>query len=666
MQIIANNDRNLQPLPAGSNFQLNSRYYETEVYLQDSWRARSDLTLNYGLRYQYYSVPYETGGLEALANQGFAQYFYPRLQAGLQGSPGPFPFLQFALAGKANHALGYYHPDWKDFSPRFGVAYNPSFTDGFLGKVLGDRKTVIRAGGGIVYDHTITSALAFFQQQLSGIFQNQNTTGCNDLGGDPRFVSLTTLPASVASCQISAPTPPTSPYTPEVIAGLPVGEALGGYTYSTDPILKTPYSETFSLGVQRELPGHFQLDATYFARFGRRLLAQADAGQVVDFKDPASGQTLNQAFSALETQVRSGATITAQPFFENQTMGGPAACQADGAANCTLLLVNGNAALGGPQSGNAAFLQTGNLASIVFSEAAYGQLGEFGLPYVGFIPGVGMNPQFGLNIYQTNKGASDYNGLLVSLHKKLSSGLQFDVNYTYSHSLDNTSVNANNFSGENANFAGGLLCDANNPRLCRGNSEFDITHIISADWIYDLPFGRGRYFGSTMPKWLNLVVGGWQVAGLDSWHTGFAFGAVAQAETISDNNDVPPIFNGDRSALKTHIHNVAGAIQLFADQATAMAAFSAPTGLQAGSRDILRGPHYSNVNMSLNKVFPILDRLELQFYAQAFNLFNHTNFDLPGGPGTIGTADITNPGQFGVITTTADPRQMQFGLELKF
>jgi Carboxypeptidase regulatory-like domain/TonB dependent receptor len=665
--VNTNNTRNLQPLPPGSKFQLNSRFYETEAYVQDTWRVRSDLTVNYGLRYQYYSVPYEMNGLEALANQGFNQFFLPRVQAGQQGSAGPFEPVSFFLAGKANNEPGYYQPNWHDFAPRFGVAYNPSFTDGFLGKLLGDRKTVIRAGAGVVFDHSITSALAFFQEELSGIFQNSNGTPGNSLATDPRFTATNTLPPGVVQ-----PTPPTNPFTPFIVNGIGVGEASDSDTYSTDPNLKTPYSETISFGIQRELPGHFQFDATYFGRFGRRLLAQADAGQVVNFTDttPGSGQTLNQAFSALETQIRGGATtVTPQPFFENQTVGGTAECQSLGAPNCTALLAFGNQSSGGNLGSNTSFLQTGNLASIVFTNAAFGELAALAVPgYTGLIPGVGMNPQYGLNIYQTNKGASDYNGLLTSLHRKLANGLQFDLNYTYSHSIDNTSVNANNFSGEAANFSGGILCDANNPRLCRAYSEFDITHIISADGIYDLPIGRGKHFGSAMPSWLNQVIGGWQFAGIDSWHTGFAFTPVANAEPISVNNNVPPIFDGDYSALKTHIHNVNGSIQLFANQANAIAAFTAPTGLQAGSRNILRGPRYSDVDLSLNKHFPIHERLGVEFRAEAYNVFNHTNFDLPGtlSPGTIGTADITNPGQFGVITTTSDSREMQLSLRIEF
>jgi hypothetical protein len=511
---------------------------------------------------------------------------------------------------------------------------------------------VIRAGAGIVFDHSITSAIANFQQQGSGIFQNAVGTSFGDLATDPRFVSETALPAGTQQ-----PTPPTNPFTPFFFNGVPVGALEFAQGFGFDSNLKTPYSETITFGIQRELPGNFQLDATYVGRFGRRLLAQADGAQVVDFKDPASGQTLNQAFTILEGEVRSGAqTFAPLPFFENQFTGGTPACQNfRGFPNCTTAVA----------ADNFTGLQFGGIEGAVITEAQGGELAALGAPATGLNVGVGVPPQFFFNAYQTNKGASDYNGLLVALHKKLSHGLQFDFNYTYSHSIDNSSATANNFAGETANFSGGLICDATNPAICRGNSEFDITHVVSIDGVYDLPFGRGRAFASNIPTWLNLIAGGWQLAGINSWQTGFAFPAVANASPLSAGENVPPVFTGSTSALRTHIHNTAGTIQLFADPVAAAAAFSAPTGLQGGaSRDNLRGPHLWNVDMSLNKHFPIYERMELEFRAEAYNLLNHANFDLPG-LGT-GTADITNPSQFGVITGTADPRVLQLSLRLEF
>ncbi len=133
------NDHNLQPLPQGSGHTRNYRYYETEAYLQDTWRAKSDLTLTYGLRYQYYSVPYEMDGFQTVPNIDFASMYNLRAANGLAGIMGDAaaPAVQYNFGGKANHAPGYYHPDWHDFAPRLSIAYNPSFTDGFLGHVIG-------------------------------------------------------------------------------------------------------------------------------------------------------------------------------------------------------------------------------------------------------------------------------------------------------------------------------------------------------------------------------------------------------------------------------------------------------------------------------------------------------------------------------------------------
>ena len=638
-----NYGHDLQPLPLGTGHTRRYRYYETELYLQDTWRMRNDLTMTYGLRWQYYSVPYEVNGFEATPNQGFSDFFNPRLPLGAAGSTTPLPLTRYDLAGKVNHGPGLYHPNWRDFAPRLSFAYNPSFSDGFLGRFLGNRKTVIRTGAGVVFDHPTTNAVNFVQDQASYLFQNNVTTSIpGDLATDPRFVDTKTLPP------LTTPPVVTRPFTPFVIAGLGgIGAALGQANYAIDPHLKTPYQITFTFGIQRELPGNFLFESTYFARLGRRLLAQADAGQVVDFKDPTSHHTLAADFADLSKQLRAGVdpqttNVAPEPFFENQI----------GAGGTQFV---------------AQSLQTlvtrGDLGDAVQQLA----FDFFTNPNGGLAPGVGMAPQFATNAYITNKSFSNYNGLLTSLHKRLSHGLQFDLNYTFAHSIDNTSATANNIFGT-SNFAGGLICNVTNLRVCRGNSDFDVTHVVSATGIWELPVGRGRQFANTLPGWLNQMVGGWQLSGIDSWHTGFAFTSVANAFPLSFDNNVPAIFNGDNAAIATHIHTdpATGAVQLFADQTKAMGAFRGPLGLEAGQRNSLRGPRYSDVDLGLAKHFPIRDKFTLEFRADAFNVFNHTNFNLPGLAGNRGTADITNPSQFGVITSTADSRQMQFALRLDF
>jgi carboxypeptidase family protein len=673
-----NYDAQLNALPQGTGHTRQYRYYETETYLQDSWKTTPNLTVTYGLRYQYYSVPFEVNGLESVPNVGYDQVMDPRLVAGQIGGSGAdnffvAPVVSYALGGKENHGPGLYHPDWHDFAPKVSFSYSPGSKDGLLGRILGDRKTVIRGGAGIIFDHPVTNALNFLQDQYTYVFENSTATNygfgesaTQALANDPRFTPVGTVPAgSVAP----APTV-TLPYSPFTTNGVPTGELTGAglFNYAIDPHLKVPYSEMISFGVQRELPAHFMLEATYIGRFAHRLLAQADAGQVVDFKDttPGSGQFLAAAFGNLSQQVRQSPNpVTPQPFFENQMT---AATERNYGTDCP-----GVSLLFGfptPEP-NCSQLVADVLSGLVFR----GDLGDTvqALGGAGILPaGVGLAPQFGTQLYITNKGYSNYNGLLVQLHKRLSQGLQFDVNYTWSHSLDNISAPANQAFGSNG--AGGIMCDSVSISVCYGNSDFDVTHVITADALFQLPVGRGKAFASNIPRWADEVIGGWQISGLATWQTGLAFQTVANAYPISFANNVPAVFNGDTSAISTNPHVAINPtsgnpqIQLFSNPDSAVGAFSFPTGLEAGSRNNLRGPHFFDVDLGVAKHFRVTEGVAIELRGDAFNVFNHTNLGLPG---TDATADISSPftqgGNFGVITTTAnDARVLQVAFRVDF
>lgn len=648
------NAHDLQPLAQGSGHTRKYRYYETELFAQDSWRARNDLTLTYGLRWSKYSVPYEINGFQTAPNIDFASMYKARLaaaQAGISGD-GVVPTVQYVFSGKANHAPGLYKPSWKDFAPRLAFAYNPSVSGGLFGRLLGDRKTVIRGGAGIVDDHTILSAINFFGDQTSFVFgQTVPTVPSGDLNTDPRFSQvggLGKLPA------LTPPQPSAVPFTPYLVNGTTnIFNGLIGNAneLAVDSRYKTPYSETLTFGIQRELPWNLLVEAAYVGRMGHRLLSRSDAGQVVDFRDTASGAGFVQSFTDLSNQARNGQPIVGAPFWENvmnptllANFGGT--CEDFGFASCAELVNDPTVA--------GALVPIGDMGDT--AAALYAQ---------GLLPAnVGLDPQFSSQLYFGNKSYSNYQGLLTSLHKKFSHGLLFDFNYTYSHSIDNNSTPANNATGTGLTGGyGGFLCDAIQLGSCRGNSDFDITHLFSVDGLYDLPIGRGKALGSNMPGWLNEIVGGWQIAGLSRWNTGFAFTTISQAFPVSFNANSPSLFIGKRSDLKVHIHTDAGGqVQLFADPTKAINAFTGPIGLQGPTRNNLRGPRFFNTNLSLNKHFPIRERLQLEFRAEAYNVFNHTNFSLPTG----GVADTTNVSTFGVITSTFAPRVMQFSLRLDF
>lgn len=649
------------PQNPGSGRTRNYRYFEYEFYGQDQWHLTNSLTMTYGLRWQYYSVPYETAGLQSVPTVDFSQLFPARVQAGAAGVSGSnaVPVVQYVLGGKENkNGADIYNPDYRNFSPRFALAYNPSFREGVLGHALGDRKTSFRLGGTIVYDRVNANTINFIQDQVSYLFNNSVNTsfGGGDpgitLGTDPRFQALGTLPVT------NVAPPITTPFTPFVdpATGYLLGNAQGQFNYAVEKNFRTPLSYLYNFGVERELRGNLLLDVDYVGRLGRKLFAQSDAAQLVDFVDPASKQGLVDAFNQLSTQVRAatpGPSITTQPWFENQmdsaiqTNFGLANCQQFAAAvfganipTCTRLV----------RALFSTLLKRGDLTDTL--QALYG---FFPGPFGGIIPqNVGLAGQFSVNSYISNAGSSNYDALLATVTKRYSSGLQFQFNYTFSHSIDNVSTVANTVIG-------GLVCDVRNLRVCRSNSDFDVTHFISADGVYDLPFGKGRRLASNASGWLNQIIGGWQFGTIATWHTGFAFSTTTDAFPVNFFVNSPAILTGSPSALATNIHSDnTGAIQMFANPTTAVGAYSYTNGGQVGSRNTLRGPGFWSFDTRFAKQFSLKESHKLTFQWDAFNAFNHTNFADPA-------ADISSPATFGQITAQANAnRVMQFALRYDF
>jgi Carboxypeptidase regulatory-like domain len=614
----------------GSGLSEHYRYYEPEIYVGDTWKITPSLTLSYGLRYQLFTVPYEENGIQSRSslntapntNVSFDQYFALRnaqSQAG-QISNTSIPFIQYTLGGKANHALGYFNSNPTNFAPRFAFAYNPSF----------DRKTVFSGGAGIIYDHTVVNALQFQQSQASFLFQSANTVqpGSSDpymsLKTDSRFGGLSSPPPPPSTPVV------TAPFTPFVSGGVPNGLANEEGTSILDPNLKNPYSIQFNFGFQHEFPQGYILKTTYVGRLGRRLLAQADASQLIDFPDKTSGQMLSAAMGSLTTQLRQGVpatSVAAQPWFEDILP--PGTGVASGFANNTQLVA----------AGAAPYPQRGDFADTIFLLAAFGLLP----------PNVGLASQFDVNDVYTNKGFSSYNGLLTTLHKNAGYGLQFDINYTWAHSIDNTSFIANNPAGGVSGTVG-FICEAAHPRVCRGSSDFDVANYLSGNFIYNLPFGRGRSYFATAPLWVNEVIGGWALSGLPSWHTGNAYNAQSNAFVGGFSSDAPATIIGPIANLKTKIQGGKGVAPVaYSNQAAALAAVTGPTGFDIGSRNNLRGPGYFNMDLGIGKTFPVYrDSVHLKFRADAFNAFNHTNFNPPTKAADI-TASSGIP--FGTITS---------------
>jgi hypothetical protein len=657
------------PFAPGTGKHRDYRYDELELYAQDNWRLRNNLTLNFGVRWHLYPAPYEKNGFQAGQNVDMRELFDLRVRnnaAGIVGESAE-PLLSYDLIGKGNNARPLYATDKNNFAPRFGFAWTPDYKGGFLGSLFGENRTVIRGGGSVVYDRP-GGGITFIQDQVSYLFDNSasrvfgsEATAAQALLNNPRFTTINTLPVTNVAPVI------TRPFTPFLnnpdCFGVSTGLCTGEFNYAVDQKFRTPYSIQYSFGFQREMPGNFILETSYVGRQSRKLFSQADVAQALNFRDPASGQLMFDAFNALQAQLLAGTTaglpvatiiagIPNQPWFENQLN---AAVQLNyGAANCFELVGTSCTRFILNNGTSRQFVLRGDTSDQIQRLAAQGLLR----------PNVGMSSQFGTNIYISNQGASSYDGLLVSLRKRFSHGLQFDFNYTLSHAIDNGSSVVNTVTG-------GLVCDLTNLRVCRGPSDFDIRHLINANFIYELPFGRGRMFGSGVSGWANQIIGGWEFTGIMTARSGLPFGTTTTAFPVGFNFNSPAAQNLRNSpALRPDIHDdpATGSIQFFRDPSVVFASgrptetvLRFPHHGEIGNRNFLRGPGFWNLDTALIKTWqmPWSEQQNLQLHWQVFNLFNHNAFGLPA----VGITGTT----FGQITTSSTvAREMQFALRYNF
>jgi hypothetical protein len=650
-------------LPQLTGDQRYYRYYQTQLYFQDTWKTTHSLTLSLGVTYQWFTVPYETRGLESVEPLTFDQYMQARIQQSDLSETGPsaVPLIAYYLGGKGNgkNALGLYKPEYRDFAPHVGFAWNPGF----------DKKFVFNGSGGIVYDRTVINSIQHLQDSYSYLFQQTKSTP-EGIADDP-YDSIRTDPRLAASDGTLpfTPTPPATPgppYEPFSNASCtnylysPCGLQLSSaFNETIDPSLKTPYSFIFNAGLQRSLPGDMVMKASYVGRFGRRLLAQADANQVLDFPDPVSGQLYSQAFANIVQAIRidpNPAHLATQPWFENVVTP---------PSNVTI----------GP-SGYAS--KTVFVASTNSNLVHNGDFGDFTQAISSIVPAnVGMGAQFSENSFHNNKGFSNYDGLLFTLQKNISHGLQYDFNYTWSHSIDNISFFANS-QGDTGIGGGGLICDDVRPRECRSSSDFDLRQIISGDASYVLPIGTGKMLFGNASRWADEAIGGWAVSGVVTRHTGYPWQTASGAYVASYSNDAPAILVGNPNLAKTKLTKLpGGGVSDFSNALVASEQFEGPVGFQIGPRNSERGPGYFNLDLGLAKTFPLIgEGVNLRFRADAYNALNHPNFSNPDENEYNGYDQENYQGgaQFGEISFTADPtanlnsgaRVLQVALRLEY
>jgi Carboxypeptidase regulatory-like domain len=252
-------------------------------------------------------------------------------------------------------------------------------------------------------------------------------------------------------------------------------------------------------------------------------------------------------------------------------------------------------------------------------------------------------PAFSSGTFLSNANNSTYHSLQVTLEKRYSSGLSFLASYAWQKSLDGTT---NDQGGDGAD-------NPFNFHTMKGPSSLDIEHRFVFSYGYALPFGRGKAFGANMPRALDLIAGGWQLAGITTFQTGLAFTPqLGQSDPANVNYAYArrPDVIGSGSLSHRSI-----------DRWFNINDFAVPQPFTIGNagRNILRGPKLQNWDMSLLKNFNFSEQRYLQFRAEFFNIFNHPNFGLPN-------TNIEDSIHGGQITDAAAPRIIQFALKLYF
>ena len=599
--------------------------FEQEYYVQDQWKATPQLTLTFGLRYVYLGVPYEKDGQQIAPTIPLDTFLANRAAAAASGT-GYDTDVSFRASGSPNGQPNFWTPQKLNFAPRFAFAYATK-----------DNKSSIRGGFSIAYDHFGAGVIDSYQsnpQSLLSLSQT-NLATFTDINSNPRFTGFNNVPAVAgATTALSLPfTPAESPFT---------------FDYSINDKQKTPYAETFNLSVQHEFPHNLAVTASYVGRLGRHLIQNLDVAMPTNLSDSTSGQTYFQAATAYDKMVDQGVDASTVPdsgFFHD---------------------VFPNFSFNGYKGAQAYYAyfanNRGNETNALFAADTDPTASPAGQTFRFFFPQTS-------SIYaQSSTGTSNYNALQVSLRQALKHGLEYDVNYTYSKSMDEGS------DPERNGTTGSPVVNTFSPHQWYAPSDFDVRHNITANYTAPLPFGRGAPF-LNKGHVLDLIVGGFQLNGLVHYSTGFPFSALA-----AGNWGTNFAFSSNMVAIAKiptggHHYDPVNQVETALNGITAAQAHAnlrfAYVG-ESGQRNNYRADGYFSLDDGLAKSFHVFREQQLRISVEVFNVLNTNRFN------SEATGNSSNPLQtdgtsanFGTYkgggsALLLQPRQMQFSAKYIF
>jgi hypothetical protein len=626
-----NKDGSLLPSGTPANRDFATQAYD--MYVQDSWKLRTNLTLTLGLRYSLEKPVYETHGFEVQPDTPLSTFFQQRQDAAFVGNNFSDPIV-INRSGPANGGKPMYNWDKNNFQPRIAVAWSPEGGDGFLGRMLGHGKSVFRGGFALTND--------YYGQALAVDWDLNNTLGftssaninANDFGiGAGNLAPLFTGFGQDVRSLFDPSEIPTAGIQFPLMQPLDQGERI---ETGVDSALHAPKELVWNFTYERQLPKGLVISASYVGRAAKDLLARRDVTAFNDVRDPQSGIDWYTAGTILEKQRQQGvatANIPSLPFFDHLFP-----------ANLTTLMTNdpnitdpdfGICAGGGwsptytptqlfyamqsrtPSNPEACF--GGN--DWTDTEAAI----DIGLADNG-LPTRFMHPQYGALSAWSTVAHSNYNAATISIRERLSS-LILDFNYTFSHSLDNASGLQSGTGYASAAF----IVNPLRPNDFYGSSSFDIRQNININSVWQLPMGKGHTFLSNASPVAQAVLGGWQLSGIYRWNTGLP--------SLSPYDDARWSTNWNVQANVTptgpiHIcpsRPAVGDPKMFGScnsNNEVYQAFRNAYPGETGPRNYLRLPGYVDMDLGLGKTFtmPWNEGHQLQIRWDAFNVTNTQHF----------------------------------------
>jgi hypothetical protein len=624
------------------------------LYLQDSFRLRSDLTLNYGVRWELTGAAQNTNGI----------YAAPTV-ADLNG-PSTAPFRPGVLDGVANPSLVLlpkpYKADLFNFAPNIGAAWTHEPSDGFWSRLLG--RSVLRWYFGVNYYDEGGLGFSTAMGNNPGLFQNVSL-----IPGQPGFAP--------GGLSLSSVIPPL--VTNPASATFPMPQSL--FTFSRalatiDPDIRSPYILNWSIGLQRELWSDAAVEIRYLANAGRNLWRSYNLNEVnifengflEDFKRAQRNLAINQAAGVSSFANAGLPGQAAIPIFDAAfgARGGQGALPAgSGYTNGTFItnLQQGQAGrLANSLASNPIYLCRmvgNNLAPC--STLGYSATGVYPINFFQLNPHVAGNTARLL----TDEARSRYQSLQIQFRQRYRAGLSVTANYTYSKA--NTDRYADSATSVVDYFT---LRDKD---LNWGPDVYDVRSVLSAYSTYELPFGSDRRFGIANPV-LDQILGGWAISPVVRIQTGRPFRLTSERQTINQQ-DSGVILNGITVKELQKLVKVRpgpGGNVFFLDpkligvdgRANPQYLSVPTTPGERGQYVYLYGPGLVDVDFSLNKQFKVSDRVRANFQALLLTAFNTASYLVGNTGGAMHSIDSTTFGQ--TSTLGAGPRAIVLRLQVTY